>query len=233
MILQTEVFQFWKAPSFRFTLRKMLKNILWDNDGTLIDTATLFCDANRVALLSKNILMDEKLFVKISQKQGKSILEYYALKNSWNEKQLKELYLLRQSKYTEMLKNGAALNYEAFNLIECLKQKGIKNFMVTGSSKNELLLEYSKKSDLLALFDDIITADDCDRPKPHPDSLLLIIKKWHLYSNDSVVIDDLPRGIIAARKAGLKAIRYNPFVKKSKYASFSKLLYSLENIANK
>ena len=51
-----------------------------------------------------------------------------------------------------MLKNGAIFNRDAFDLIAQLKKKKIKNFMVTGSVKAELLLEYANKDDLLEIY---------------------------------------------------------------------------------
>lgn len=207
----------------------MLNCILWDNDGTLIDTASLFQNANKEALLSENIIMDEALFAKISQKQGKSILEYYAAKNRLSGEKLKELYAIRQEKYTKMLQNKAIYNFDALELIKHLKQKGIKNFMVTGSSKSELQLEYFRRPELLDLFDGIVTADDYTNPKPQPDCFLCVLNKWHLFGDDCVAVDDLPRGIIAAHRAGLRAIRYNPFTPKSKYRNFEIFLHSLRN----
>ena len=210
----------------------MLNCILWDNDGTLIDTASLFRDANREALLSENIVMDTALFAKISQKQGKSILEYYAATNALPREKLKNLYAIRQAKYIKMLKTGATFNRDAFELIKHLKPKGIKNFMVTGSTEEELLLEYSSRPDLLKLFDGIVTAADYTNPKPWPDCFLCVLNKWHLSGTDCVVVDDLPRGIVAAERAGLRAVRYNPFAPKSKYRNFDKFVHSLRNFAD-
>lgn len=196
---------------------------MWDNDGVLVDTASLFHDANKVALQAKGIAMDEALFAKISEKQGKSILEYYAE----SPQELSELRAIRQAIYTQMLKNGATFNQKAFDCIKQLKRRKIKNFMVTGSDKAELLLEYAANGNLLALFDGIVTADDYVQPKPHAEPFLCVLEKWHISAADSVAVDDLPRGLIAAHRAGLRAIRYNPFKVKSKYRDFSKFYKAL------
>ena len=205
----------------------MANCILWDNDGTLVDTASLFRDANREALLTENIAMDTALFAKISQKQGKSILEYYATTNAMPREKLNNLYEVRQKKYIKMLQNGTIYNRAAFELIEHLKQKSIKNFIITGSTKEELLLEYSSRPDLLELFDGIVTAEDYANPKPQPDCFLYVLNRWHLLAAECVVVDDLPRGIIAAVRAGLRAVRYNPFTPKSKYRNFDRFVHSL------
>ena len=202
----------------------MLNCILWDNDGTLIDTASLFHDANRDALLSKNILMDETLFTKISQKQGKSIIEYYAEKNELSPNEQQELLSIRQSIYLKMLKDRMNYNQEAFDFIKNSKLNGMKNFMVTGSTRKELILEYSQRSNLLSLFDGIITAEDYIHPKPYPDCFLCVLDKWNISCSEAIVIDDLPRGITAAHRAGLRALRYTPFVARSRYRNFSNLI---------
>ena len=210
----------------------MLKAIIWDNDGVLTDTASLFRDANKNALQAKGILMNEALFTKISEKQGKSILEYYAKQNLLSPQELNELVSTRRTIYTQMLKNGAIFNRDAFDLIAQLKKKKIKNFMVTGSVKAELLLEYANKDDLLAMFDGIITADDYVHPKPDAESILCALNRWNISAKSAVVIDDLPRGLIAAHRAGVRAIRYNPFKVKSKYRNFAKFYRTLMEIIN-
>ena len=208
----------------------MLDAIIWDNDGVLVDTASLFHDANKSALQTKGILMDEALFAKVSEKQGKSILEYYAEQNSLSPQELNELILTRRTTYTQLLKNGATFNQDAFTLIVQLKKKKIKNFMVTGSAKAELILEYAPKSNLLSLFDGIVSADDYTHPKPHAEPFLCALNKWHIAATNAIVVDDLPRGLIAARRAKLAAIRYNPFKEKSKYRNFSKFYQTLTEI---
>lgn len=208
----------------------MLDAIIWDNDGVLVDTASLFHDANKNALQTKGILMNEALFAKVSEKQGKSILEYYAKQDSLSPQKLNELILTRRAIYTQLLKNGATFNQNAFALIVQLKKKKIKNFMVTGSLKEELLLEYAAKKDLLSLFDGIVCADDYVHPKPHAEPFLCALNKWRISATNAVVIDDLPRGLLAAQRAGLAAIRYNPFKAKSKYRDFSKFYRTLSEI---
>ena len=53
----------------------MVKTVIWDNDGVLVDTEELYFKATRAALSEIGIDLTTELFVKISLKQGRSTFD--------------------------------------------------------------------------------------------------------------------------------------------------------------
>jgi beta-phosphoglucomutase-like phosphatase (HAD superfamily) len=53
----------------------MLKALLWDNDGVLVDTEELYFRATREVLLEVDIDLSRNLFIRISLEQGRSAFD--------------------------------------------------------------------------------------------------------------------------------------------------------------
>lgn len=56
------------------------------------------------------------------------------------------------------------------------------------------------------LFETVVTAQDYQNPKPHPEPLLLALKRLKLKPNEAVYIGDSHTDIEAAREAGMPSI---------------------------
>jgi len=65
-------------------------------------------------------------------------------------------------------------------------------------------------TNLMHLFDAIITAEDATRLKPHPDLFLTAAARIGIDPSDCVVVEDSPRGKEAADAAGMDCILVEP-----------------------
>lgn len=189
----------------------MTKAVLWDNDGVLMDTEMLFFEANEIVLKKRNILLDRDLYTEVYSVKGENIIEYYGNKNSWNESFTIEAISERQDIFKNKVSECEAYNIPIFNGIHRLSSKGIRNIIVTGSSKEELKLKYQRRPELLKVIDDIVTSDDYDNPKPKPDAFWAALKRNGICAQNALAIDDLERGIISARAACINSIKFSPF----------------------
>jgi phosphoglycolate phosphatase len=52
----------------------------------------------------------------------------------------------------------------------------------------------------------IVSGDDCERPKPHPDTLLMAAKQAQTEPQHCIYVGDAERDIIAARAAGMASV---------------------------
>jgi HAD superfamily hydrolase (TIGR01509 family) len=72
---------------------------------------------------------------------------------------------------------------------------------------NGLLTEF----DLGGLFDLVVSASDVSHPKPHPDSLLKILKHFGVQPGEAIYVGDSNVDEIAAHSAGVQLIAFrNP-----------------------
>ena len=72
---------------------------------------------------------------------------------------------------------------------------------------NELLAEF----DLAGLFDLVVSSSDVSQPKPHPDSLLKILKHFGVQPDEAIYVGDSNVDEMAAQSAGVQLIAFrNP-----------------------
>jgi HAD superfamily hydrolase (TIGR01509 family) len=67
-----------------------------------------------------------------------------------------------------------------------------------------------KKFPEILIFDDYILSYEVGYMKPHPGIYRETLKKGQIQAAECVFLDDLPVNILGARKAGMKAILYEP-----------------------
>ena len=60
-----------------------------------------------------------------------------------------------------------------------------------------------RESGLLESFEAIVTGDECSYPKPHPELYLAGLKSPGVRAERCIAVEDSPRGLVAARAAGV------------------------------
>ena len=86
-----------------------------------------------------------------------------------------------------------------------VKKNNIKLAIGTGSGRlrAEMIL---KAMDIRKYLDVIVTADEVENHKPHPDIFLKAAKKLGVNPKDCVVFEDAADGVSAAKKGKMKAV---------------------------
>ena len=90
-------------------------------------------------------------------------------------------------------------------LVSKLKQKNIKVGVVTNSIRQttEFMLTYAGLRDFL---DVLVTNQDVTEPKPNPECYLLAMEKLGVLPVETVIVEDSPYGIQAAKASGATVI---------------------------
>lgn len=181
----------------------MIKAIFWDNDGVLVDSERWFYAASKKVLESEGIYLSEEEFIRISLHEGGSTLSL--LKNKgYDENDIKPFRKMRNQIYDEMLiENDIAVD----NSEEILQElsKNFRMIIVTGSCRDHFDTQHSRTG-FTKYFERVFSAGDYERQKPYPDSYLTALKELKLQPHEVIVIEDSPRGVEAAKAAGLKVI---------------------------
>ena len=87
---------------------------------------------------------------------------------------------------------------------EELKAAGVRLGICTASQGESFLpLE---RAGLLGLFDEIVTARDVPRRKPHPDGILLCMERMGVSPAETIYVGDTVADVRASRTAGLLAV---------------------------
>lgn len=181
----------------------MIKAVFWDNDGVLVDSEQWFYEASREVLAREGIVLTEKDFFKISLIQGGSTLSLL-LGKGYSKEDISKFREIRNRRYDEMLLHNDITVEHGREVLEKLSNK-YRMVIVTGSCRHHFDTQH-KKTGYTRFFEKIFSAGDYERQKPFPDSYLKALTELSLSPKEVVVIEDSPRGVEAAKAAGLRVI---------------------------
>jgi|TARA_B110000495_G_scaffold162425_1_gene147323 beta-phosphoglucomutase len=179
----------------------MIKAILYDLDGVLVDTTEWHYDALNEALMEVAGFTIERnehlnIFNGLPTKKKLEILESQdKIKKSMFEK----IWNIKQEKTLEVIKQSAQLDETKRRLHS--NTKNFKKICVTNSIKETAILMLEKTGQL-EFMDKVISNEDVSNPKPDPEGYLQAIKFLKLESQECMIIEDNEKGIIAANKSG-------------------------------
>ena len=181
----------------------MLKAILWDNDGVLVDTEELYFSATRDVLTKAGIDLSRDLFIQISLKQGRSAFDL-AGEQGFNPEIISQLRSERNQRYSELLRKGVRVLDGVEDTLRQLQGKILMG-VVTNSRREHFEIIHASTG-LLHYFDFVLTCEDYKKSKPDPEPFLTAIKRTGLKRENCIVVEDSKRGLDAAKAAGIRCI---------------------------
>lgn len=183
--------------------------ILFDLDGTLVDTAgDILAAINNLCIEYDHAIADQVLLRNNTSFGLKKLLSI-ALNtdiNNLEDDQVAELttkfrYLYKETEFAQ-----SVLFPGIQELLANLKKHNFKIAVVT-NKHCEFANPILKKLKLLEYYVDFtITADMVKHPKPHPESVLLAINKLQTVPDKCLFIGDAEQDIVAGRLAGAKTV---------------------------
>jgi HAD superfamily hydrolase (TIGR01509 family) len=182
----------------------MRKAILWDNDGVLVDTERLFFRANRDLFAAHGLELTARAF-----------FDWFLLDNSggWHlfrdrghtDASIAEIRKERNQLFTALLAAEESLAREGMEDIVRTLADVRPMAVVTSSSREHFLLAH-RNTTFQKHLRFVITEEDCTASKPSPQPYLLGAKRFGLLPEQCVAVEDSPRGLAAARAAGMTCV---------------------------
>ncbi len=179
----------------------MIRGIVFDLDGTLIDTARILADSWEAAFSSegKEIGYNE-LYNNTKGISSKDIVKKYLPKSV--DSDISRLKKKRGEKFIELMKKGDSLLYpETKEVLVKLNEKGIKIAIGTGMSFDLLdrVLDVTGLSKLVAA---VVSSDDVNEGKPAPDIFIEAFKRLNVIPQEGMVVGDSINDILPGKKIG-------------------------------
>ncbi len=183
----------------------MIKAVLFDMDGVLIDTekylTKFWQQAAAEAGLSLKIedcymfrsFASQFASVVFQEKYGKEY-DYFAIRN--RRKELMKAHIET---------NGIEIKPEVKETLWAIKQKGIQIAVVTATDE-ERTKSYLTEIGIYEWFDSVICATMVERGKPFPDVYLYACDRIGCTPKECMAVEDSPNGIQAASDAGCKTV---------------------------
>jgi HAD superfamily hydrolase (TIGR01509 family) len=194
-----------------------LKAVLFDFNGVIINDESIHKELIEEILLGENLRPDAKEHNEVCLgRSDRACLETLLARRGRvvSEEYLERLLAKKAQKYQQRLEAKEELpiypGIEAF--IQELKAAGLLMALVTGARREnvEYILD---RIQIREAFAAIVTSDDIQNSKPHPEGYLTAVEKLNQQNPDlnlipqqCLVIEDTPSGIEAAKRAQMEVV---------------------------
>ena len=187
-------------------MSKSLKAVLFDVDGTLVDSNDAHAGAWVKAFTEHGVTVDPAHVRRCIGMGGDKLMPAVSgLADDSEEgaaiaKRRGEIFM------TEFLPALKPFK-DADDLVAAVKALGLTAVAASSAKEDELkaLLELS---DTTSLMDDATSSDDAEESKPAPDIIEAALKRAKAAPTEAVMIGDTPYDVEAARRAGVKTIAF-------------------------
>ena len=183
----------------------MIKLIVFDLDGVLVEAKTIHFEALNEALGEKySIEWDEHLSkydgLKTSQKlemlTKEKGLPSSLYESVWSKKQKLTLNKLSSLKPSD----------EIYNCIKKLSDEGFKIACCSNSIRKTILTVLSKLN-IIEFFDLILSNEDVKNSKPHPEIYWKAMSTIGVIPDETLIVEDSPFGLLAASRSTSNVFR--------------------------
>ncbi|SEO79953.1 HAD family hydrolase [Paenibacillus sp. OV219] len=178
-----------------------IRTVLFDFDGTLADTLPLSFKAFRAVFqqYDNRIVSEEEIVAMFGPTEDDIIA-----RNLNNQAAVQEATAL----YYEIYRNGhfddeGPLPSDITHMLTSLREQGMKIGVITGKSRKAFLIS-TEALQLSSFFDVVITGDDVEQPKPHPEGIHQALHILGSHQNEAIFLGDSNADIRAGKSAGLR-----------------------------
>jgi len=178
--------------------------VIWDMDGTLVDTAELHFQA--WAELARELgkpFTRADFAATFGWRNPEIIPKLFG--SHYTAREIQELGDRKESLYRAQAKHGVKLLPGVRPLLKSLQAGGFRQAIGSSAPRAnlELILELTSTR---AFFQAVVSMEDTQRGKPDPEVFLRAASKLAIAPDRCLVIEDAPAGIQAARAGGMRAI---------------------------
>jgi len=181
------------------------KAVIFDIDGTLIDSVDLHAKAWVLALQDFGHKVSFEEVRKQIGKGGDQLMPVFLSKE-----EIERIGKGLETRRGAILKERYLTRITAFPAVRELFQRLIadgKQIALASSAKEDELAQYKKIANIGDLIDAETSSDDAEKSKPHPDIFQAALARLGNQSPDrTIVVGDTPYDAEAAAKAGLRTI---------------------------
>jgi beta-phosphoglucomutase len=178
--------------------------IIWDMDGTLVDTAELHFAAWGAVCRENNRPFTRADFATTFGCRNPEIVAYL-FGDRFSEADVARLGDRKEVLYRAAAAKGVDLLPGVRTLLESLHQAGAKQAIGSSAPRANLQL-ILQLTGIAPLLDAVVSMEDTDRGKPDPQVFLVAAQKLGLPPAHCAVVEDAVAGVQAAKAGGMKCI---------------------------
>lgn len=194
----------------------VLRSVIFDCDGVLVDSEPLHFSAFKKVLgkagesFTEEIYKDQYLAM---DDRGAFRTFFERSGNVLSDADLKDLMDKKTAVYQELVQSEGLLPYPAVPEFVMAVSQRYPLAVASGARRHEVEMVL-EAAGIRPYFEAVITSDDVEHGKPHPESYLKAIEALNasgkrptaIRPEECLVIEDSKHGILAAHTAGMKCV---------------------------
>jgi beta-phosphoglucomutase len=181
------------------------KAVLWDMDGTLVDSAELHWIACRNTMANEGIVITHEQFLSTFGQRNDSIIPFW-VGSAATAEQIERIGQAKEQLYRDLVSRfGIAPEPGVVRWLARLHKHGWQQAIASAAPRaniDAVLGALSARN----MFQGIVSAEDVHRGKPDPEVYLLGASRLDVPAEKCVVVEDAGAGIEGARRAGMRSI---------------------------
>ncbi|GAA0716604.1 HAD-IA family hydrolase [Dactylosporangium roseum] len=188
-----------------------MRAILFDLDGTLIDSEPVWGAANTSLVHSRQGRVTEELLRSLSGLDSTLAMRYIHEQFGWVGHDIAADVAAVQQKVSQSYARGVLWLPGARELLTAVKAAGFRTGLVTSTYRE--LVAYVLAEAGSDAFDVVVCGDDGHRPKPDPESYAVAAARLGVPTGACVAVEDSARGVESAAAAGCLVLNVSSTVR--------------------
>lgn len=183
----------------------MTRAVLWDLDGTLVDSGEMHWWSWRDTLSAIGVPVTYEQFAGTFGQKNDRILRSWLGSDATAER-ITEVAEAKESEYRRLVSvHGLEPLPGAREWVERLRAAGWRQAIASSAPRKNVEVMLAAIG-LDTAFDAIVASEDVGKGKPDPEVFLTAAARLGATPQNSIVVEDAAAGIEAARRAGIKCI---------------------------
>ena len=183
----------------------MIKTIIFDMDGVLIDSEKIYDEAWEIVLKERKVKDIDFIITGCRGRTAKDSKKFI----DENFKGIftgEEILNVLMNKFDEIIEErGLPVKKGVYELLSYLKENNYE-IGLASSTKKSLVMSNLKKIEIETYFSEITTGHMVENGKPAPDIYIMACEKFNKKPEECIAIEDSINGVTAALRAGINTI---------------------------
>lgn len=194
-----------------------LQAVIFDMDGLMFDTETIYYHSNQKAADALGLDFDYSVYEEFI---GASDADFFeGMHKRWNDPLVVNRFIeSSQATLKEAMRNDTiGVKKGLPELLRYLESEGVQRIVASSSERKlvELLLE---RTGIRPYIQDIVAGDEVEKAKPHPEIFLKAWGKTGSPKENVWILEDSLNGIRAAHSAGIRCLMVPDLIPPNKEA---------------